>query len=89
MRKILFVSNYGDGADIALRMAVEPNTEVLLWIEDPLYRVNFDGVLDKPKSWQDGARWADVIIFDDNACVDIWKKVHKSKPMMTLVKSLT
>ena len=77
MRKILFVSYYGDGADIALRMAIEPDTQVLLWIDDPKFRGNFDGVIDKPRTFQEGERWASMLVYDDNKCVHLKTKKPK------------
>ena len=77
MRKILFVSYYGDGADIALRMAIEPDTQVLLWIDDPKFRGNFDGVIDKPRTFQEGERWADFLVYDDNKCTHLKTKKPK------------
>lgn len=69
--KILWVSKYGDGADIALRLALEDGVQVRLWIDDPKYRVNFSGVLDKVASWQEGERWADMLVYDDNKCLHV------------------
>ena len=75
--KILFVSKYGDGADLALRCALEDGVEVRLWIDDPKYRVNFSGVLDKCASWQEGERWADLLVYDDNKCLHVQTKKPK------------
>ena len=76
--RVLWISKYGDGAALALRMALEPNVQVRLWIEDPKYRVNFAGVLDKVGSWQEGVLWAGrngLAIFDDNKCTHIWRQI--------------
>ena len=78
--KILFVSKYGDGADLALRLALEPGVEVRLWIDDPKYRVNMDGVLDKCASWQEAVKWCTLAVFDDNKLTNIWKSINGSKP---------
>lgn len=69
--KILFVSKYGDGADLALRCALEDDVEVRLWIDDPKYRGNFAGVLDKAASFQEGERWATLLVYDDNKCTHL------------------
>lgn len=69
--RILWVSKYGDGADLALRMALEEGVEVRLWIEDPKYRVNFSGVLDKVASFQEGEKWASFVVYDDNKCTHL------------------
>ena len=50
--KILFVSKYGDGADIALRMALEDDVQVRLYIDDPKYKGNFSGIVDKVATWR-------------------------------------
>ncbi len=77
MKKILFVSKYGDGADIALRMALEDNAEVRLYIDDPKYKGNFSGVVDKVATWQEGERWADFLVYDDNKCLHVKTKKPK------------
>lgn len=69
--KILWVSKYGDGADLALRCALEDGVEVRLWIDDPKYRGNFGGVLDKAASFQEGERWATLVVYDDNKCTHL------------------
>ncbi len=75
--KILWVSKYGDGADIALRMALEEGVEVRLWIDDPKYRGNFAGVLDKAASFQEGESWASLVVYDDNKCTHLKTKKPK------------
>lgn len=75
--KILFVSKYGDGADIALRMALEDDVEVRLYIDDPKYKGNFSGVVDKVATWQEGERWADLLVYDDNKCLHVKTKKPK------------
>lgn len=75
--KLLFVSKYGDGADLALRCALEDDVEVRLWIDDPKYRGNFSGILDKCASFQEGERWATLVVYDDNKCTHL--KTQKPK----------
>lgn len=69
--KLLWVSKYGDGADLALRCALEDGVEVRLWIDDPKYRGNFSGVLDKAASFQEGERWSSLVVYDDNKCTHL------------------
>ena len=75
--KILFVSKYGDGADIALRMALEDDVQVRLYIDDPKYKGNFSGIVDKVATWQEGEKWADFLVYDDNKCPHV--KTEKPK----------
>ena len=49
--KILFLSMYGDGLDIALRMALDGN-EARAWISDPKSQDVYDGLIPKVLSWQ-------------------------------------
>jgi phosphoribosylamine--glycine ligase len=50
---------------------------VRLWIDDPKYRGNFAGVLDKAASFQEGERWAEILVYDDNKCTHL--KTEKPK----------
>ncbi len=75
-RRFAFLSKYGDGADIALRLALEPDVQVRLWI-DPKYRVNYSGVVDKAASWQEAVAWADCVISDDNKLSHLYSQIKK------------
>lgn len=77
--KILYVSYYGDSADIAFRIGLSGD-KVQLYIRDPKYAVNYDGIVPKCTDWRKGLIWADLIFFDDNKCTDIWEVAHKMKP---------
>ena len=79
-RKIAFLSNSGDAADLGLRMALEDGVQVKLWIKEAAYKSNFDGVLDKTLTWQEAVRWSDFVVFDDGEMPEIWEQVHKYKP---------
>lgn len=76
--KIGFVSYYGDAADIAFRMALDGH-QVRLYIEDPKYRGNFDGVVPKVDDWRKLAN-CDLLVFDDTKCAHVWEALHKSVP---------
>ena len=77
--KIAFLSRYGDASDIAFRMSLDGH-DVRLYIDDPKYRGNFEGVVRKCDTWQQATRGADLCVFDDNKLSHIWKAVHKTIP---------
>jgi phosphoribosylamine---glycine ligase len=77
--KIAFISKWGEAADIAFRMCVDGN-DVRLYIQDPQYGDNFQGLLRKEKDWRNLVRWADLFFFDDQGCNAIWEQVHKQVP---------
>lgn len=77
--KIAFISKYGEAADLALRMALDKN-EVRLYIDDPKYKEQFDGIVKKTNDWRSCVRWADLFFFDDNGCSHIWEQIHKQVP---------
>jgi phosphoribosylamine--glycine ligase len=76
--KIGFVSRYGDAADIAFRMAIDGH-KVALYIDEPKYRENFDGIIPKAKDWRDFAKY-DLVVFDDNKCPQVWEALHRAVP---------
>lgn len=73
------ISKYGDGADIAMRVAMDGN-EVKLWIEEPKYKCNFDGLIPKVDNWQSAVSWSDCIVFDNNKMPEVWDRVNKIRP---------
>lgn len=77
--KILYISKYGDGLDIALRMVLD-GQDVRAWIEDPKSQDVYDGLIKKVQSWQSAVQWSDLIVFDNNKQPEIWKQVHRIKP---------
>lgn len=74
--KILMVSRFGDGGDLLFRMALDDN-KVKLWIADPKYVGNYDGIVPKVSTWQEGARWCDLAVFDNNSQPEIWTQIKK------------
>jgi phosphoribosylamine--glycine ligase len=70
------ISKYGDGADILFRIGLDGN-DVKLWIEEPAYRENFDGIVPKAQDWRVAARWCDIAVFDNNKQPQIWKQLQQ------------
>ena len=77
--RILFITNYGDGMDVALRMKMEGN-QVKAWIKDRKYQDIFDGLIEKVPAFGPAIYWADLIVFDDNGCKEVWEMAHRIKP---------
>lgn len=77
--KILFISKYGDGMDIAFRTALDGN-RVKLWIEHPKYKSVGDGIVPKTQNWRQELGWADLVVFDGNKHPDIWEQVYRKVP---------
>ncbi len=77
--RIAFLSKYGDAADIALRMALDSN-KVSLFIEDPKYKENFQGIVPKADTWQQAIKGADLVVFDDTKLSHIHRQIHKQVP---------
>lgn len=79
--KILFLSRYGEGADIAFRMILDGH-KVRLWIEEDKYRDNADGLVPKVADWRPSVAWADLSVFDYNSAglAAIWQQIHKQVP---------
>lgn len=78
---ILFLSRYGEGADIAFRMILDGH-KVRLWIEDAKFKENADGLVPKVVDWRPHVQWADLAVFDYNskALASIWDQIHKEVP---------
>ena len=61
--KILYLSRYGEGADIAFRMALDGH-QVRVWIEEPKMADVADGLVPKVKDWRPSVAWADPKRFE-------------------------
>ncbi len=79
MKRILVVSRYGDGADLAFRLGLDSN-QVRLFIQEPAYQDIGEGLVPKVKAWQPSVSWADMIVFDYSGLSPIWRQVCKVKP---------
>ncbi|MDO8407883.1 MAG: phosphoribosylamine--glycine ligase [bacterium] len=62
--KFLFISNYGDAADLAWQLKKEGN-EVRMHISDEDEKEVGDGFFEKIDEWKSSVDWADIIVFDD------------------------
>lgn len=79
--KILFLSRYGEGADIAFRMVLDGH-QVRVWIEEEKCRDNADGLVPKVTDWRPSVKWADLAVFDYNSkgLAAIWEQIHRQVP---------
>ncbi len=79
--KILFLSRYGEGADIAFRMALDGH-QVRLWIEEAKMKDVADGLVPKVADWRPSVPWADFAVFDYNSkeLAKIWTAIHRQLP---------
>lgn len=79
--KILWLSRYGEGADIAFRMCLDGH-QIRVWIEEPKMCDVADGLVPKVKDWRPSVSWADLVCFDYNSpgLAKIWEQVHNQVP---------
>lgn len=79
--KVLFLSRFGEGADIAFRMTLDGHS-VRLWIEDEKMKDVADGLVPKVKDWRPSVSWSDFAVFDYNSkgLAAIWTEIHKKVP---------
>lgn len=57
------LSQTGDGLGVAQRMVLEGH-DVAVWIKSPEYHRSGVGIVERPKSWREKLRWADLIVCD-------------------------
>ncbi len=80
MSKILILSLYGDGADLAID-AKRDGHEARLWIQDPKRRhVIYKDLVPQVDDWKESLDWCDLVIFDANKMSEEWKIASKVKP---------
>ncbi len=79
--KILFLSRYGEGADIAFRMALDGHS-VRLWIEEAKMKDVADGLVPKVADWKPSVSWCELAVFDYNSkgLAGIWTQIHQQVP---------
>lgn len=77
--KFLFLSRYGEVADLAFRVTLEGH-QVRMWVEEPKYKCNGDGFVPKVDDWKGSVAWADRAVFDSNKLLPIWEQIHTKVP---------
>lgn len=79
--RILFLSRYGEGVDVAFRMILDGH-QVRVWIEDEKCRDNGDGLVPKVADWKGSAAWAQLAVFDYNSkgLAEVYKQLRPSVP---------
>jgi len=63
--KFLLISGGGDGLGLALRLRMEGN-DVAVWIREGRAKSNYDGLLAKPKKWDEFLDASTIVIFDSS-----------------------
>ncbi len=63
--KFLLISGGGDGLGLALRLKMEGHN-VAISIKEPRAKSNYDGLLVKPKKWDDFLDASTIVIFDSS-----------------------
>ncbi len=63
--KFLLISGGGDGLGLALRLRMEGN-DVGVWIREGRAKSNYDGLLAKPKKWDEFLDASTIVIFDSS-----------------------
>lgn len=78
---IIFLSRFGEGLDIAFRMALDGHS-IRAWIEDPKCQEIGNGIVPKVKDWRSSVSWSDLAIIDYNSkgLTAIWKQIYKQVP---------
>jgi phosphoribosylamine--glycine ligase len=63
-RNFLFVSTFGQVADVAWRTTKEGHA-ARMWVQSKEEKEVGDGFVEKVADWKDHVDWADVVVFDD------------------------
>lgn len=61
--KILMISQTADGMGVAQRLVLEGH-QVAIWIKNKEYSKSGQGFVERPSSWREKLRWAELVICD-------------------------